>query len=211
MRLGIRTLGDLASLPAPAVLGRLAPQREPGPIVWRRGEDGRSLAARTPPPDLAVTAELDPPAERVDRAAFVAKSLADELDKRLAGHGLACTPWPSRPRPSIGEQLVRRWRHEGALTATAPSERARWQLDGWLTGREPARPRRVTLLRLTPEEVTPDDGRQLGFWGGGPLVTPGRARALARVQGLLGPEAVATAGGRRGSGPGRPGPPGDVG
>jgi protein ImuB len=194
VRLGIRTLGDLASLPAPAVLGRFGPE---GAEAHRlaRGQDGRSLAARTPPPDLAVTAELDPPAERVDRAAFVAKSLADELDERLAGQGLACTLVAIEAETEHGEQLVRRWRHEGALTATALAERARWQLDGWLTGGDArARPTGgLTLLRLTPEEVRPDDGRQLGFWGGGAAGDARAARALARVQGLLGPEAVATA------------------
>ena len=50
----------------------------------------------------------------------------------------------------------------------------------------------LTLLRLTPEEVRPDDGRQLGFWGG--AAADSRAtRALARVQGMLGPDAVVTA------------------
>jgi protein ImuB len=194
MRLGIRTLGDLAALPAPAVLGRFGPQ---GVEAHRlaRGQDARALAARTPPPDLAVTAELDPPAERVDTAAFVAKALTDELQGRLAAHGLACTLVAIEAETEHGEQLVRRWRHEGALTAAALSERARWQLDGWLTsGDARGRPTGgLTLLRLTPEEVRPDDGRQLGFWGSAAAVEARAGRALARVQGLLGPEAVATA------------------
>jgi protein ImuB len=194
MRLGIRTLGDLAALPAPAVLGRFGPE---GAEAHRlaRGHDARALAARTPPPDLAVTAELDPPAERVDTAAFVAKALADELHGRLAALGLACTLVAIEAETEHGEQLVRRWRHDGALTAAGLSERARWQLDGWLTGGD-ARGRPtggLTLLRLTPEEVRPDDGRQLGFWGSAAAVEARAARALARVQGLLGPEAVATA------------------
>jgi protein ImuB len=193
VRLGVRTLGDLAALPGPSVLGRFGPE---GAAAHRlaRGQDERSLAARTPPPDLAVIAELDPPAERVDTAAFVAKALADELHERLANLGLACTMVAIEAETEHGEQLVRRWRHEGALTAAALSERARWQLDGWLTGGEESRPSGgLTWLRLTPQEVRPDDGRQLGFWGGATAIDTGAARALARVQGMLGPEAVVTA------------------
>ncbi len=59
------------------------------------GWPGASTSARPtpgiPPPVLRVEAELDPPAERVDTAAFVAKSLADDLHARLDHLGLACT------------------------------------------------------------------------------------------------------------------------
>ncbi len=191
IRLGVRTLGDLAALPGPSVLGRFGPE---GAVAHRlaRGQDERSLAARTPPPDLAVTAELDPPAERVDTAAFVAKALADELHERLATLGLACTMVAIEVETEHGEQLVRRWRHEGALSAAALSERARWQLDGWL-GSEGRPSGGLTLLRLTPEEVRPDDGRQLGFWGSTGACDARAARALARAQGILGPEEVVTA------------------
>jgi protein ImuB len=51
----------------------------------------------------------------------------------------------------------------------------------------------VTLLRMVPEEVRPDRGRQLGFWGGLADTDIRAARALARLQGLLGPDAVVTA------------------
>ena len=51
---------------------------------------------------------------------------------------------------------------------------------------------RITKLALVPEEVRPDDGRQLGFWGNDAGAASRAARALARVQGLLGPEAAMT-------------------
>ena len=52
-RLGIRTLGAFAALPARAVVARFG---APGEAAHRlaRGLDERPLAARTPPPDLAV-------------------------------------------------------------------------------------------------------------------------------------------------------------
>jgi protein ImuB len=52
---------------------------------------------------------------------------------------------------------------------------------------------RIVKLALVPEEVHPDDGRQLGFWGKDAGAAGRAARALARVQGLLGPEAALTA------------------
>lgn len=200
VRLGVRTLGDLAALPGPSVLGRFGAL---GAAAHRlaKGLDERPLAARTPPPDLIVTAELDPPEQRIEAAAFVAKALADELQERLGSVGLTCTKVAIEVETEHGEHLVRHWRHEGALTANALSERARWQLDGWLAARGSGGPTGgLTLLRLTPEEVRPDGGRQLGFWGGLADSDARAARALARVQGVLGPEAVVTAvlGGGRG-------------
>ena len=189
-RLGLRTLGDLAALPTRAVLARFGPD---GAVAHRlsRGLDSHPLAARTPPPDLVVETTLDPPADRVDTVAFVGKSLADDLHARLSEQGLGCTRVAIEASTEHGENLVRRWRHDGALTAAAIAERVRWQLDGWLgSGQTTAG---ITLLRLTPEEVAPDQGRQLGLWGGSAVRDEKVARSLARLQGLLGPGAVVTA------------------
>jgi protein ImuB len=193
-RLGLHRLGDLAGLPPAQVLARFGPD---GALAHRlaRGLDERPLQARVPPPDFSVSETLDPPADRVDRAAFVAKSLADTLQDELASRGLACTRILIEAETENGEELARLWRHDGALTAGAIAERVRWQLDGWLNaatwGDRPTSG--ITLVRLTPDEVRPDTGRQLGFWGGSTLLDERAARALARVQGLLGPAAVGTA------------------
>ena len=200
VRLGVPTLGALAALPPVQVLARFGPE---GAVAHglARGLDDRPLAARTPPPDLAAQAELDPPAERVDTAAFVAKSLADQLHADLARRGLACTRIVIEAETDHGELLTRVWRHDGALTAGGIAERVRWQLDGWLDAGASARPTAgISLLRLVPDEVRPDDGAQGGFWGGTTLNDERAGRALARVQGMLGPEAVVTAvvGGGRG-------------
>ena len=154
------------------------------------GRDGRLLDERPVPPDLAVAAELDPPAERVDHAAFVAKALADEL--QAAARPLAAWPAPasrSRPRPSTASTScgcgVTR---EGSLLRRSPSGRAGSSTGGSTSTQRPTSG--ITLLRLVPDEVGAARGRQLGFWGGRTLADERAARAFARVQGLLGVDAV---------------------
>ncbi len=197
-RLGLRTLGAFAALPAPAVLARFGPEGI-GAHRLARGEEEHPPALTVPPPDLVEACELDPPAERVDEAAFAAKGLADRLLGSLAERGLACTQVVVEAETEHGEHLARAWRHEGALTPAALTERVRWQLDGWITGglgeRAAAGDRLtggLTLLRLTPDQVIPARGRQLGFWGGDAAAVDRAAHVFARVQGLLGPEHVVT-------------------
>jgi protein ImuB len=189
-RLGLRTLGAFAEIPAPAVLARFGPD---GRRAHRlaHGEDEHPPALTAPPPDLVEVCELDPPAERVDQAAFAAKALADRLLDRLAARGLACTQVVVEAETEHGEHLARGWRHEGALTAATLAERVRWQLDGWITATS-GLSGALTLLRLVPDQVIPATGRQLGFWGGDAAAADRAARVFARVQGLLGPEHVVT-------------------
>ena len=226
VRLGLRTLGDLAALPGIDLATRFGPE---GARAARlaSGLDEHPRGARRPPPDLRVSAELDPPADRVDVAAFTAKTLADELVARLDHLGLACTRLRIEAETDQAETLSRVWRYDPttppthlpsspgpvprsptptsggarsrdpgdppARMAAVMAERVRWQLDGWLTGRTGNPPGALTHLTLIPDEVVPNQGRQLGFWGGESALTQRAARALARIQGLLGPEAVQTA------------------
>ena len=202
VRLGVHTLGDFSRLPAAAVLGRFGTGGETAHKL-ARGLDPRPVNARTPPPDMAVAAEFEPPEMRVEAAAFVAKSLADQLLDRLDREGLAATMVSIEAQTEHGESLVRHWRHDGALNASALAERARWQLEGWLAaigrdggsgdGGHSGPTAGLILLRIVPEEVHQDNGRQMGFWGGSAESDARAARAFARVQGLLGPDAVMTA------------------
>ena len=196
-RLGLRTLGALAALPAGAVVARFGPD---GAAAHRlaAGLDERPPATTAPPPDLAVRVELDPPAERVETAAFAARGLADDLGRRLDALGLACACVAVVAETDHGERLERRWRAEGsggraALTPGAIADRVRWQLDGWLTMRRGGggRPTAgIVSLALEPEAVVPAVGRQLGFWGGAAAADERAVQVLARLAGLLGPDAV---------------------
>ena len=219
VRLGIRTLGDLAALPMPAVLARFGTE---GATACRRarGLDERPLAARTPPPDLTVTAELDPPADRADTIAFVARSLAEELHGALADRGLAATRVLVEAETDHGDTLARRWRHDGGLTAAAMAERVRWQLDGWLSGRSPpAAKRRPCRGWERRAGAAPPDagggGARRGAAGGVLGRRQGRGRAGGAGHGPGAGRSRAGVGGhrqhRRRSGPGRAGAAGPVG
>jgi len=192
-RLGLRTLGAVAALAPDAVLARFGARGRRFHEL-ARGIDAGPPVLVTPPPDLVERSELDPPAERVDIAAFAAKELADRLCARLADRGLAFTRVVIQAETDHGERLARSWRHDGALCALTPgalAERVRWQLDGWVaTGATTAG---ITVLMLVPDEVVPADGRQLGFWGGDQAAHDRADRTLARVQGMLGYDAVVTA------------------
>jgi protein ImuB len=194
-RLGIATLGDFAALPASDVLTRFGFD---GALAHRlaAGQDHRPLAVRQPPPDLDVSDTYDEPLERVDVAAFAGRVLAERLHDRLAAHGLACTRLGIEAVTADGQELHRVWRHDGTLTAAAIAERVRWQLDGWLTGARRGAPARPTAglvrLRLVPDGVLVHLGLQPGLWGDAGAERERAHRALSRVQGLLGPDAVVT-------------------
>lgn len=194
-RLGIKTLGDFAALPAGDVLSRFGFD---GALAHRlaSGRDHRQLAVRQPPPDLDVADTYDEPLERVDVAAFAGKVLAERLHEKLAAHGLACTRLGIEAITADGQELHRVWRHDGTLTAAAIAERVRWQLDGWLTGARrgvTARPTAgLVRLRLVPDGVLVHLGLQPGLWGDAGADRERAHRAFSRVQGLLGPEALVT-------------------
>ncbi|WP_425953917.1 DNA polymerase Y family protein [Xylanimonas sp. McL0601] len=200
-RLGVRSLGDLAALPPESVSGRFG---DLGAWAQRlaRGEDLRPPARRRPEEDLAVGADLDPPALRVDVATFAARRLAEELYELLSRRGLACGRLRITARTEESE-LERVWRTDdaatGGLSAARITDRVRWQLEGWLTassarrGRDgDAAPAPIVHLALAAEEVTPAGTHQPGLWGADAGGDVRARRALGRVQGLLGGDAVLT-------------------
>lgn len=227
-RLGLTTLGAFAALAPADVVGRFG---QAGQLAHRlaRGDDQHPPDLRRPAPDMAVTWQFEPAAVRIDRCAFAAKALADELHATLIGNGLACVRVAIEAETESGETHVRLWRHEGALSAGALAERARWQLDGWLHIARSARQAAdvnarvatassvehadaaepdeigvgsgIVRLSLIPDEVVAATGRQLGFWGGRAERADEVTRAVARIQGLLGPESVSVPEWRGGRGP----------
>ena len=191
-RMGIRTFGQFAALPRKDVASRFGTDAV---VAHRfvRGEPGRGPSGRELPPDLDAVLHCDPPIDRVDAAAFAGRTLADALHRSLEAAGVGCTRLAIHAVTAGGGEYSRVWRCAEPLTSDATADRVRWQLDGWLTSRmgtrRPTGP--VTMLRLQPVEVVSAEALQLPLWGGLGSDDRMRAhRALVRVQGLLGPEAV---------------------
>jgi protein ImuB len=133
----------------------------------------------------------------VDAAAFIGRRLSAQLHDVLAAASVACTRLTVQAVTDSGREYSRTWRCANPLTPDATADRIRWQLEGWLSGRNAAdRPDGpVVLLRLDPVEVISSGALQLGFTGGGLTGGDGEVaervrRALVRVQGLLGGDRV---------------------
>ena len=215
-RLGIRTFGQFAALPRPDVASRFGADAV---VAHRmvRGEPDRAPSGRELPPDLDAVLQCDPPIDRVDAAAFAGRTLAAALHRSLESAGVGCTRLAIHAVTAGGGELSRVWRCAEPLTEEATADRVRWQLDGWLASRRAGAQRLgdetrragaqrlgdiarragagptgpVIMLRLQPVEVVSAEALQLPLWGGPGEESRMRARrALVRVQGLLGAEAV---------------------
>ncbi|WP_295625580.1 DNA polymerase Y family protein [uncultured Corynebacterium sp.] len=217
--LGLRTLGDVAALPARDVAGRFGAEG----ARWRKVAEGaleRSVSPRAPSRDLAIVHRPEETLTRVDAAAFIARALAARLHGSLREHGLACHRLAVTAEFTDGAELRRIWRCAGPLDESATADRVRWQLDGWLTGRAIAASesgrgtdggghadsgdpgdlgdpddgvtddRGIAALILEPLDVVVAGVERDALWGGADAAAERAGRAAARVQGLLGPEAV---------------------
>jgi protein ImuB len=188
-RLGLRTLGDLAALPAGDVASRFGAV---GETMHRlaSGLGSRPLAVRPPAEDLSVAQEFDPPEPLAEPVVFAAKALAERMHSGLAARGLACVRVEVRAIWADGRESRRLWRHDGLLSAAGLADRVRWQLDGWRAPAVDDNPDAgIAVLRLLPDQVVHATGHQLALWGE-TVVSDRVARAALRVQAILGHEAV---------------------
>jgi len=209
-RLGLRTLGDVAALPASAVLGRFG--TEGIRIHQLAGGVDPTVSSPTPiPAEVDTVVDFDPPETRADAVAFAVRTAADEFVHRLGNLGVSCAQIVVTLSTDHAEELQRRWRLDGPgrsaernrPPAVLIAERVRWQTDGWLTGSAGTRPSAgITRVTLAPGEVRPARGTQPGFWGGASEAEVRAAHAVARLEALVGPDAVCVLEPRGGRHPG---------
>ncbi len=193
-RLGVRTLGDFAALPAEAVRDRFGPAGAHRHAL-ASGASGM-LVPRTPPPDLERVLELEPPLDRVDQLAFAVRQTADDLVEQLAQRLLVATAVRIGFRDEHGTESERTWLHPRAFRASEIVDRVRWQLSGDTrtlgaradADRGPGLRAAITQVRIVPETVDDLAHHEPGLWGGPPDERV--HHALSRVQSMLGHEAV---------------------
>ncbi len=183
-QLGVGTLGELAALPPAAVTTRFGAK---GMHIHRiaSAAPDRRVAPELPVEDLAVAVTPDDPIERVDAAAFAARTLAASLHAKLKETGRNCLRLKVIAELGDGTRVERVWRTREALTEAATADRVRWQLDGWLTGGGAGE---IVSLILEPLELAlPEEAGEL--WAGASS-TEGSRRVVERVQSQLGIDAV---------------------
>lgn len=180
-RLGIRTVGDFAALSARDVLTRFGQQ---GAWIHRlaRGLDTRPAAPRRPPPDLEQQVHFDTAIETIEPIVFSSRQTAERLVAELSRHGLVCSELQIVVAGESGWQGSRNWSHPRWFAASDMIDRLYWQLQA------APMPEPVTGVRLVPAAVESLADHGEGLWGN---ATNERVeRGVARLQGMLGPEAV---------------------
>lgn len=87
-RWGIKTLGDLSSLPEPALVGRLGQQ---GLLLQKiaRGEEAVFLQPHHPREKFSASQDMDWPVESLEPLTFILGGLLEQICSRLKKRGLA--------------------------------------------------------------------------------------------------------------------------
>ncbi len=196
-RLGIRTMGDFAALPSGDVIARFG-----APGAWAlRLASGGDLAppvARRIEQDIEVREEFEDGAASIERLAFAARRVAEALDLAMLEAGVRCLRVSIAVTTERGDRLERIWRTDVGARPGAfvrhMTDRVRWQLEGWLSGTA-AGPEAANLssLSLLALDVIPTGAEQDFLWGGVSGADSRARRAMERVQGLVGAEAVLVA------------------
>jgi protein ImuB len=182
-RWGIRTLGDLARLPADRTASRLGPA---GVSAHRaaRGLDSSPLAPFHPPPVLREGMELEWPVVTVDPLLYALRRSLERTRQRLEREDRACAMLELELglEPEGSEQrrihLPAPTRDTDALLALVrlelESRPPRAPVISFMTLTHPDRPRRGQLTLFGPPEIHPDK----------------LASTLARLAARLGPDRV---------------------
>ncbi|MDO5700381.1 MAG: hypothetical protein Q4P36_02785 [Bowdeniella nasicola] len=187
-RFGIHTIGEFLGLSRSAVATRFGAS---GLAAYDLA-DGRDVVLPHAAPhegDVSVGRDLDPPVTTTTAAAFLARTLAEQLAERLAARH--CTHLVVLARTVQGSEYERTWvvsSTDGgvALTPRDVTDRVRWQLDAWLTGRGEAPPDgELAHLQLRARGVGLGSGRGVPLWGK-TRAREGGERVLTRLQSLAG-------------------------
>ena len=189
-RLGVRTLGDFAALPADDVLGRFGAAGAHLHAL-AAGLDSRAVVPREPPEELDCVVEFEPAAGPHRPGDLRHPRAGRPVHRETHGGEAGLHRHPGGGRvASPGEVSQRSWLHPRSFTAADVVDRVRWQLQGG--GRsDSAAELPVSRVRVAPESVDAIGNHEEGLWGAGP--DERIHHGLSRVQSMLGHDGVLTA------------------
>lgn len=179
-RWGIRTIGELASLPGSRLTSRLGSAGRDLHST-ARGIDPRPLAPRQPPTVFHEGLDLEWPLVALEPFLFVARAGLERLVQRLEGGGLACT------RLDLALRLEPEGHQLRSIDLPAPTRDVKTlltllRLD--LEARPPGAPLAGFSLAAHPDR--PREA-QLAMYGPAALSPDKLAATLARIFAMLGP------------------------
>lgn len=189
--LGIRTLGAFAALPEDAVAQRfgqagVAAHRAAAGIPPGRGGE---LRPRTPPRELSVELEFEPPIDTAEQLGFACAGLADRFVAGLAHEALVCTVLRIELSDDTGARHEREWAHPRRFTASDVVGRVRWQAGA--SARDTERGGAgISRVRITPVHTDRASAHEPGLWNTEP--DERIHHHLSRAQSRLGHTGVGT-------------------
>ena len=115
---GLRTVGDLAGLPAGEIHSRLG-ERGTALHAAARGIDPEPLTPRPPPPTFRESQTFEWPIDNLEPFLFVAREAVERLTSRLEARGMGCK------RLELSLRIEPEGLHEVAIELPAPTREAR--------------------------------------------------------------------------------------
>jgi protein ImuB len=189
--LGVHTLGDFARLPEQAILQRFG---RAASAAHRRARGlgeahAVEVAPNTPPRELSVHIDFEPPLDGADQLAFACAAAAERFVQGLASDGLVCTDVSLTLRDDTGTAHERQWSHPANFTAADVVNRVRWQASSLVSSPERSGAG-ICSARFTPLRTASAAEHEPGLWNDAP--DERIHHQLTRVQSLLGPESLGT-------------------
>lgn len=177
-RLGLPRLADLAALGVAEVHTRFGTAG----VVRHRlasGQERPWQGEASVVDDIRHEVHFEPPLDNAETVAFSCRRLAERFVAELQSRDAVCSVLRIEC-DSDAETGRRQWRHPRWFTTADLVDRIRWQAASW------GQP--VVTVRLITEVLERVGDHAEDLFGSG--VDEGVERGIARVQGMLGPEAV---------------------
>ena len=180
---GLRTVGDLAGLPAAEVHSRLG-KRGAALHAAARGFDPEPLTPLPPAPTFREAQTLEWPIDNLEPFLFVTRGAVERIASRLEARGMGCK------RLELSLKLEPEGLHELAIELPAPTREARTLLSLVRLHLEAEPPRApITSMQLLAHPDVPRQA-QLSLLGPAALSPDRLAAVTARLLALLGPNRV---------------------